>query len=266
MSSMKRREFITLLGGAAAAWPFAAHAQQPTMPVVGFLYAGSPGPSTHLVAAFRRGLEEAGYVEGQNVAIEYRWAEGQYDQLPAQAADLARRQVALIVAAPTPAAVAAKTASSTIPIVFLTAGDPVQLGLVASFNRPGGNATGVTEFGARLTAKRVELLHELVPKATVIALLVNPTNSSIAESATTDAMAAVHAFGLQLFVVNASTAGELDLAFATLVQQRIGALVVSTDAFFNSKRELIVALAARHAIARIHRRRRLGKLCTQAGR
>src|SRR5260370_27020242 len=211
-----RREFITLLGGAAA-WPLAARAQQPAMPVIGFLGAVAPDGYSERLRAFRQGLKDTGYVEGENVAIEYRWAEGQYDQLPAQAADLARRQVALIVAAPTPAAVAAKAASSTIPIVFLTAGDPVQLGLVASFNRPGGNATGVTEFGARLTAKRVELLHELVPKATVIALLVNPTNSSIAESATTDAMAAVHAFGLQLFVVNASTPGELDLAFAPLV-------------------------------------------------
>jgi putative ABC transport system substrate-binding protein len=245
---MKRREFITLLG-TAAAWPFAARAQQPAMPVVGFLHSVSPSPFAYLVQAFHLGLKEVGFVEGHNLAIEYRWAHGRYDRLAGLAADLVGRQVALIAAlGGTPAALAAKAATTTIPIVFSVGGDPVNFGLVSSFNRPGGNATGVSLLNLAVVAKRLELLHELVPAAAVIALLVNPTNPfSVPE--TNEVRNAVRSLGLQLKVLNASNESDINTAFATLVQQRVSVLLVSPDPFFNSQRDQIAALAERHAIA-----------------
>jgi len=243
---MKRREFITLLGGAAA-WPRAARAQQAGMPVVGYLDASSPGASAPRVAIFRRGLAEAGYVEGRNVAIEYRWAEGRYDRLPEMAAELVRREVAVIVASTIPAAVAAKAATATIPIVFYVAGDPVKLGLVASLSRPGGNATGVNNFAAELGAKHLGLLRELLPTARRIGLLVNPTNPNV-EGATKDVTAAALATGVEIDVVRASDSREIEVAFATLVRNRADALVVGPDAFFTSRRLQIATLATRHAL------------------
>jgi putative ABC transport system substrate-binding protein len=247
---MRRREFIAALGGVSA-WPLAAHAQSPAMPVIGYLFAGSAGPFSHLTPLFRQALAEAGYVEGRTVAIEYRWAEGQYDQLPAMAAELVRRQVAVIVATPIPAAVAAKAATATIPIVFNVAGDPVKLGLVASLARPGGNATGVNSFIAELGAKQLGLLHELVPAAARIGLLVNPTNPN-AEGVMTDVTAAASAIGLQIDIIHASDSREIEAAFATLVRNRADALVVGSDVFFNSRRLQLVTLAARHAIPAIY--------------
>jgi putative tryptophan/tyrosine transport system substrate-binding protein len=249
---LKRREFITLLGGAAAVWPLAARAQQPAMPVVGFLSSRSRNESASAVAAFRQGLIEAGYVEGQNVDIAFRWAEGQYDRLPALAADLAGRQVAVIFATGgNPPAFAAKAATATIPIVFLIGSDPVEFGLVASLSRPGNNVTGVTLFTSLLVAKRMELLRELVPTATTIAFLVNPNNSN-AEPDTRVAQTAARSLGQQLVVLSAGTENDIDAAFETLVQQRTNALLVNTDAFFLARRNQFVALAARHAVPTIH--------------
>jgi putative ABC transport system substrate-binding protein len=207
---MKRREFIALLGGAAVAWPLAARAQQPAMPVVGFLNGGSPDLFANLVRAFRQGLKETGYVEGQNVGTEYRWAEGQNDKLPTLATDLVRRQANVIVATTTPAALAAKAATSTIPIVFFVAGDPVELGLVASLNRPGGNLTGTTTLTLEVGPKRLELLHEMVPTATTIALLVNPTSPNLAEAQARDLQTAARTLGLQIHVLRASTDRDFD--------------------------------------------------------
>jgi len=243
---MKRRQFITLLSGAAAAWPLAARTQQ-QMPVVGFLSAGSPGPFVPQTAVFRQGLAEAGYVEGRNVAIEYRWAEGQYDQLPALAAEFVRRQVAVIVAFPIPAAVAAKAATTTIPIVFNVAGDPVKLGLVGSLARPGGNATGVNSFLAELGAKLLGLLRELLPTATLVGLLVNPTNENI-EGVTKDVVAAAAMLGVQIDIVRASDSREIEAAFATLVRNKVNALLIGPDVFFNNRRVQLATLTARHAI------------------
>jgi putative tryptophan/tyrosine transport system substrate-binding protein len=248
---MRRRDFITLVGGASAAWPFAARAQQPAMPVIGFLQGASPEAYAPMMTAFRQGLKEAGYVEGHNVAIEYRWAEGHYDRLPALAADLVRRQVAEIVTVGTPAALAAKAASSIIPIVILVGGDPVQLGLVASLNRPGGNVTGLVGLTVEVEAKRLEVLHELLRTSAAVALLVNP-NNPVTEPETKGMRDAARSLGLQLHVLDASTAGEIDAAFEKLIELRAGGLLVSVDAVLTSQRDQIVALAARHAMPAIY--------------
>jgi putative ABC transport system substrate-binding protein len=247
---MRRREFITLLSGATA-WPLAARTQQPAMPVIGFLHAGSPGPLAPSVAVFRQSLAEAGYVEGRNVAIEYHWAEGQYDLLPAMAAELVRRQPAVIVASPATAAVAAKAATATIPIVFNAAVDPVKLGIVASLARPGGNATGVNFFQAELGAKQLGLLRELLPTAARIGLLINPTNPNF-EDVTKDVMAAASTIGVQIDVVQASDSGEIEAALATLSRNRGDALVVSGDVLFYIRRIQLAILATRHAIPAVY--------------
>ena len=249
---MRRREFISLLGGAATAWPLAAHAQQSAMPVVGFLNSLPPEPMAHLVVAFRQGLSETGYTEGGNVAIEFRWADGQYDRLPAMAADLVSRRVAVIVAGGgEPTVLAAKAATSTIPIVFAIGGDPVKVGLVASLNRPGANVTGVTLLSGSLEAKRLGLLRALVPKATTLAMLVNPTFPT-AETQVRDAQEAARTFGLRMHVLNASNERDFDGAFASLAQLRADALLVSSDAFLNSRRDQIVARVARQAVPAIY--------------
>jgi putative ABC transport system substrate-binding protein len=247
---VKRREFISALGVAAAAWPLAARAQQPTMPVIGFLRQTSLADSTRLVTAFRRGLNQADFVEGKNVAIEYRWAENQPDRLPALVADLIRRSAAVIVG-DTNSALATKAATTTVPIVFATGGDPVRDGLVASLNRPGGNITGAVFFGSVLAAKRLELLHQLVPKATTVAVLVNP-NTPVTEAERRDVLAAAEAIGLQLIVLNASSVGDIEIAFTTFVQRGAGALFVGTGTFTFANRERIVALAARHALPAVY--------------
>jgi ABC-type uncharacterized transport system substrate-binding protein len=242
-----RRDFITLFGGAAAAWPCAARAQQPAIPVIGFLSAASLEAYTDRVRAFRQGLRDAGYVEGDNVAIEYRWAEGQYDRLLALAAELVRRQVAVIVAAPTPSALAAKSATATIPIVFTVGDDPVKLGLVSSLARPSGNLTGVNFFGSELASKRLELLRELIPGVGRLAVLVNP-NATLSEGIVRDAEAAARGMGVQVQVFNASTSHEIDAAFANLVRERSDAVFVGGDAFFSSRRVQLATLAARYLI------------------
>jgi putative ABC transport system substrate-binding protein len=231
---VRRRLFIALVGGAAAAWPLAALAQQVAMPVIGYLNGGSPKGFESELAAFRRGLSEAGYSEDKNVKIEYRWAESRYDRLPDMAADLLRRRVSVIAACGTPAAIVGKAATDVIPVVFETAGDPIQLGLVASLNQPGGNVTGVTQLSSTLVAKRLGLLHDLIPTATIIGLLVNPTDPRAATQ-TRDMQEAAHALGLQIQVLNASTDGEIDTAFAALIQLRAGALVVGTSEFFSGQ-------------------------------
>jgi putative ABC transport system substrate-binding protein len=251
---VRRREFITLVGGAAAAWPLAARAQQPAMPVIGFMNGGMPEANASLGAAFQQGLSETGYMENQNVTIEYRWAESQYDRLPGLAADLVRRQVTVIAATGTPAALAAKAATPTIPIVFETAGDPIKLGLVASLNRPGRNITGVTQLSSELVSKRLGLLHDLIPTATIIGLLVNPTDPR-AETQTRAMQEAAHSLGLQISVLNASTEGEIKTAFASLRPLRAGALLVGTSEFFRSKPEQLTALAARQRIPAIYQYR-----------
>jgi putative tryptophan/tyrosine transport system substrate-binding protein len=248
---MNRRELIPLLAGATVGWPLAAHAQQRTVPVIGFLHFASPGPFAEQVAAFRRGLSETGYAEGENVAIEYRWAEGRYDRLPAMAADLVNREVDLIVAAGPASAHAAKNATATVPIVFSVGTDPVADGLVASLSRPGGNLTGVSILAVDLTPKRLELLCELVPQARAIALLVNP-NAPNVEHDIGGLQAAALAKGVELKILKASTENEIDTAFATLVQLHPDGLVVASDPFFNSRRDQLVALATRYAVPAIY--------------
>jgi putative ABC transport system substrate-binding protein len=248
---MNRRAFISLVGGAAALWPLAARAQQPAMPVIGFLSSLSEEQTTHLVAALRRGLNEIGYVEGQNLAIENRYADGQYDRLPGMAADLIRRPVGLIVAAGPPAALAARTATTTVPIVFIVGLDPVAAGLVASFNRPGGNATGMTLITGPLGQKRLELLRELAPKTSVVSMLVNPVSPDAAPELR-DVQTAAQANGLQLKIFNASTPNDLAAAFASLAAERPDALLVGSDPFFVIRRQDIVAAAARFGVTTIY--------------
>jgi putative ABC transport system substrate-binding protein len=250
---MRRREFITLLSGAAAGWPTAARAQRP-MPVIGFLGSRAPGDDPDLLAAFRLGLKEAGYIEGQNVAIEYHFAENQYERLPVLAADLVRRQVA-VICANGPAAQAAKAATETIPIVFTAGFDPVEVGLVASLNRPGGNVTGLSILDVELGPKRLELLHQLIPKATNVAALVNPTDRARATAISKNMQAAARQIGLQLQVLYASTDSEIDALFATLAQQQTGVLVIGGDPFFNSRAEHLGALTVRHAVPAIYQLR-----------
>ena len=249
---MKRRAFITLLGGTAVAWPLAARAQQPSMPVIAFLNVASPQGYERELSAFLKGLGENGYVDGRNVAIEYRWAGNRSDQLPAMAADLVHRQVTVIAATSTPAALAAKAATTTIPIVFETGGDPVQLGLVASLNRPGGSVTGVTQLNWEVIPKRLELLHELLPTAGVMALLVNPNDPVNAEIQSREALAAAHTLGLKLHVLNASTENDFDSVFANLIHLRAGGLVICGDALFNSRTKQLAALTVQHAVPAVY--------------
>lgn len=252
---LRRRDFVAIAGGAVAVWPLATRAQQPAMPVIGFLHSGSPGPTATSLAAFRHGLKEAGYVEGQNVKSEYRWAEGQDEQLPALADDLVRLRVAVIAGLNSTAAVrAAKTATTAIPLVFAIGADPVKVGLVATFNRPGGNITGVSFQANLLVAKRLELLSELVPAAATIGMLVNPNNPN-AESDRRDVQAAAGALGRNLRVLAAGAASDFESAFATLARERVAALFVNVDALFTARRDQLVALAARHAIPAIYDRR-----------
>ena len=248
---MKRRAFITLLGGAAAAWPLAARAQQSAMPVIGWLNATSPDLYANLLRAFHRGLGQTGHIEGRNVAIEYRWAEDQYDRLPEFAADLVARRVAVIAATGgTPPALTAKALMTTIPIVFQVAVDPVKVGLVASLARPGGNVTGVTSLNLQVGPKRLELLHELVPTATVIAALINPTNA-LSETLLRELQTAARILGLELHVMHASAERDFDAVFRSLIQFRAGALVIGPDAFFFSQSKQLAALAGRHAMPTI---------------
>lgn len=250
---MRRREFITLLGGAAAGWPLTARAQQPAMPVIGLLGSESPDLWAGRMRAFHQGLGETGYVDGRNVAIEYRWAEGHNDRLPALAADLVRRRVTVIVApGSTPATLAVKAATSTIPIIFWIGSDPIELGPVVSLNRPEGNLTGVTTLNHGLVAKRVQLLHEVVPGTNSIAVLINPTSPTLTKISIEDAQAAARSLGLELHMLNASTERDFDLVFANLIQLRAAGLVIGTDTFFSSRLEQLAALSVRHAVPTIY--------------
>jgi putative ABC transport system substrate-binding protein len=247
-SHIGRRKFLATLGGAAAAWPVVARAQQPAMPVIGFLWNQSGDAFPDRLRAFRQGLKDSGYVEGENVAVVYRWAEGRNDRLPVLAGELIHRQVAAIVAAGETAASAAKAATTTIPIVFSLGEDPVKLGFVASLARPGGNLTGINFFNIELVAKRLELLRELIPGASRVAVLVNPTNPASSEQSRRNAETAARAMGLQIQILNASTSREIDAAFAAFVRERVDALFVSPDGFFNSRRVQLATMAARHTI------------------
>jgi putative tryptophan/tyrosine transport system substrate-binding protein len=252
---MRRRAFITLLGGGVAAWPLAAGAQQPALPVIGYLSLQSAGPAERFLNGFRRGLAETGYVEGQNVAIEYRWTEGQNDRLPALAAELVHRQVSMIAAFGPASAFAAKAATTSIPIVFLAPEDPVRLGLVASLARPSSNLTGINFLSGELVAKRLDMLRELVPAATRVVVLVNPANAMNTETTLRDVEAAARAIGLQIRVLKASTSHEIEAAFATFVRERPDALFVGNDPFFSSRRVQLVHLATRHVIPAIYSQR-----------
>jgi putative ABC transport system substrate-binding protein len=248
---MRRREFISLIGGVAATWPLAVQAQQPAMPVVGFVNAASSDPYARMLSAFLKGLSETSYIEDQNVKIEYRWAQGEVDRLPALVADLVHRDVAVIAATGTPAALAAKAATTTIPIVFETGSDPVQLGLVTSLNRPSGNVTGVAQLATEVAPKRLELLHEMIPKARIIALLADPTDRAIFENTTRGVKAAARSLGLELHVLNVSTDGDLDAVFPKLIELRAGGLVISGGQFFNSRSKQLAATALRYAVPTI---------------
>ena len=251
-----RRELLSALGGTAVAWPLAARAQQPALPVVAFINAGSPDGSARFVGAFRKGLNETDYVEGQNVAVEYHWLENQYNLLPALVAELVRRQVALIATpGSTPAALAVKAATATIPIVFGIPQDPVQLGLVASLARPGGNATGINFFISEVAAKRLQLLHDLVPKAIRVAVLVNPANAPLSESTLREVKEAAPTIGLQIQILNATTIGEIDAAFASLVREHSDALFVAPDTFLTSRAVQFATLTARHGIPAVYSNR-----------
>jgi putative tryptophan/tyrosine transport system substrate-binding protein len=252
---MKRREFLTLLGGAAVAWPPAARAQQATVPVIGFLGPGSAQSDASRVTGFRQGLGEAGLIEGRNFTIEYRWADSHYDRLPALATELAHRQVAVMATSSTPAVLAAKAATTTIPIVFETASDPVKLGLVASLNRPGGNITGVTQVSAEMTPKRLELLHELLPQAGSLALLINPTAPELAEGQIREVRSAAQSLGIHLHVLNASTEQDFDKVFARLTELRAGGLVIGGDAFFTRHLKQLAALTVQYAVPAIYQYR-----------
>ena len=249
---MRRREFIKAATASAVAWPLAARAQQSARPVLGFVNVASAKNFTRPLSAFLKGLGETGYVDGQNVAIEYRWAEGKNDRLPSFVADLIERKVTVIAATSTPAAIVAKAATTTIPIVFTTADDPVRLGLVASLNRPGGNVTGATQATVEVAPKQLQLLHELVPTANVMALLVNPASPTLADSSTRALQAAARTLGLNLHVLNASTEGEFDGVFAKLIQLRAGGLVIGSDPFFTSRTEQLAALAVHHAVPAVY--------------
>jgi ABC-type uncharacterized transport system substrate-binding protein len=249
---MRRREFIALLGGAAAVWPLAAaRVQQSAMPVIGFLGSDSLDMYADRLRAFRQGLKETGYIEGQNFAIEYRWAEGRNDRLPALASDLIRHQPTVIVTSTTPSVLALKAATATIPIVFFIAGDPVALGLVASLNRPGGNVTGTTTLTLEVGTKWLQLLHEMVPTATTFALLINPTSPALAEIQSRDLQTAARTLGLQIHLLHAATDRDLDAVFASLAQLRAGGLVISSDSFFFTRSEQLAAMAVRHAVPAI---------------
>jgi putative ABC transport system substrate-binding protein len=248
---MKRREFIAVVGGAAATWSFAGLAQQPAMPVVGFVNAAASKPYARMLSAFLKGLSETGYIEDQNVKIEYRWAQGEVGRLPALIADLVHRDVAVIAATGTPAALAAKVATTTIPIVFETGSDPVQLGLVTSLNRPSGNVTGVAQLATEVAPKRLELLHEMIPKARIIALLADPTDQAIFENTTRGVKAAAGSLGLELHVLNVSADSDLDAVFPKLIELRAGGLVISGGQFFNSRSKQLAATALRYAVPTI---------------
>jgi putative tryptophan/tyrosine transport system substrate-binding protein len=260
-ANTKRRDFITLLGGAVAAWPLAAIAQQPAMPVIGYLEAGLPEASANLVAAFRKGLSEHGYVEGRNVAIEFRWAYNENERLPELVADLVHRRVQIIVVpVSTPAAIAAKNATTTIPIVFGTGADPVRAGLVASLNRPGGNLTGAITMSVELMPKRIGLVNDLLPGATRFAVLINPTNPFGTEPAIADVQAAAVAIGREIEVLKASSNREIDTAFGTLVQKRTDAVVFTPDALFDSRRVQLAILAARYQLPALHWKREFAEV------
>ena len=250
-----RREFISVLGGAAAAWPVIARAQQTAMPVIGFVNAASPQSYARQLSAFLKGLSEAGYVDGQNVVIEYLWAEGRNDRLPAMVAALVHSKVAVMAATSTPAALAAKAATTTIPIVFETGGNPVQLGLVPNINRPGGNVTGVTQLNVEVAPKLLEMLHELIPAAHIMALLVNPTDPALAEANARDFRSAAHTLGLELHVLNASSERDFETVFTKLIQLRAGGLVISGEALFTSHSQQLAALTVRHAVPTVYKGR-----------
>src|SRR5262245_20420857 len=252
---LHRREFITLLGGAAAAWPLAARAQQPATPVIGYLDTASASTTKHLLAAFHEGLSAGGYDEGRNVAIEYRWSDGDYDKLPSLAADLVRRNVAVIATINTPTILAAKAATKTIPIVFAVGVDPIKFGLIESLNRPGGNLTGLTQLNIEMEAKRLLLCHNLGASPTTIASLIKPTSPAYSEAATESAQSAARVLGMRLLVLNASTPSGIETAFITLAEERVRLLLVSGDSFLVAQREQIVALAARHDVLTLYQRR-----------
>ena len=252
---MRRRELLSLIGSTAVAWPFAARAQQSALPVIGYMDTASASTTAHLVEAFRRGLSAAGYDEIRNVTIEYRWADGDYDKLPSLAADLVRRNVAVIATINTPTILAAKAATKTIPIVFAVGVDPIKFGLVESLNRPAGNLTGLTQLNVEIEAKQVQLLHDLAPSATTIAFLINPSSPAYSEAATESAQGAARVLGVRLLILNASTPSDIETAFATLAEERVRLLLVSGDSFLVAQRDQLVGLAAQHVVPTLYHRR-----------